>query len=111
MKTAIVVNVGLARRIPPHDDVAPKTTQADRTFCHAGCLTDRVPQVDETELQLRLEFHARAQWKTRPPFATINCPVIKDASSDSRNDTMPAMSSGVPSRGIARFRMFHSRFA
>jgi len=39
-----------------------------------------------------------SQWKTRPPSATINCPVIKDASSDKRKEITPTMSSTVPSR-------------
>src|SRR5437867_2365290 len=103
MQTPIIMHTYLAGRVAPHDDVPPEPRQTQRSLLHMRRLTNRIPHVVKTNAKFSFEFHLRAQWKTKPPSATINCPVIKDASSDRRKETSPAMSSTVPSRGMARF--------
>src|SRR5438552_18808239 len=111
MQTAVVVHAHLAGGIAPDDDISPEAGQSNRTTLDMRRLANRIPHALKTNAKLSIQLDLRAQWKIKPPSATINCPVIKDASSERRKETRPVMSSTVPSREMARFRIFHSRFS
>src|SRR6185312_8017520 len=75
-----------------------------------------VPALEEEMLVLG-ELHAAPYWSVafaqlivRPPLTLTVWPVMKDASSEARNTTIPATSSGCPSRrnGIALVRASRS---
>ena len=59
---------------------------------------------DEQDPFLWFDLLSRAVQRTTPPLTLITCPVMKEASSDSRNRAVRAMSSGVPQRlsGVSR---------
>src|SRR5262245_22713903 len=113
MQTTIVVDVNAARRIAPDHDVFAEPAQPNRLIVDEIGAADGIPHVAHAEFQFVVEIDRglSRQWNTRPPSAMISCPVMNDASSDNRKETAPTISDGEPSRGIARFVMFHSRFA